>query len=193
MLERGKEGARGVICIYHFVALLLNEEELFTGPSFLSPLREVFNIPIYSATYWDNWPIERERERSPSAVVASDKLEKTRSRINGDSGMEPRENSDLPMKSPVLPLLKFDAIRSLLLKKEPFKEGVKVQMRPGSPFMCRVNPLGRWGGLSVGHVLVLSLRSSPMRAVSAMRRGKRGRKKASVGDKLIMEGARASS
>ena len=60
--------------------------------------------------------------------------------------------------------------------------------------MCRVNPLGGWwDGLSVGHVLVLSLRSSPMRAVSAMRRGKRGRKKASVGDKLIMEGARASS
>ena len=74
-----------MICIYHFVALLHNEGELFTG----SPLREVFNIPIYSATYWDNWPIERERERSPSAVVASDKPEKTRSRINGDSGMEP--------------------------------------------------------------------------------------------------------
>ena len=143
--------------------------ELFTGPP-LSPLREVFNIPIYSATYWDNWPIERERERSPSAVVASDKPEKTRSRINGDSGMEPKENSDLPMKSPVLPLLKFDAIRSLLLRREPFKEGVKVQMRPGSPFMCRVNPLGWWDGLPVGHVLVLSLRSSPMRAVSAMRR-----------------------
>ena len=47
----------------------------------------------------------------------------------------------------------------------------------------------------VGHVLVLSLRSSPMRAVSAMRRRKKkeGRKKASVGDKLIMEGARAPS
>ena len=75
------------------------------------------------------------------------------------------------MKSPVLPLLKFDAIRSLLLRREPFKEGVKVQMRPGSPFMCRVNPLGGWwDGLPVGHVLVLSLRSSPMRAVSAMRR-----------------------
>ena len=48
----------------------------------------------------------------------------------------------------------------------------------------------------VGHVLVLSLRSSPMRAVSAMRRRrkkKEGRKKASVGDKLIMEEARAPS
>ena len=79
------------------------------------------------------------------------------------------------MKSPVLPLLKFDAIRSLLLRGEPFKEGVKVQMRPGSPFMCRVNPLGGWwDGLPVGHVLVLSLRSSPMRAVSAMRRRRKG-------------------
>ena len=48
-----------MICIYHFVALLHNEGELFTGPPFLSPLREVFNIPIYSTTYWDNWPIER--------------------------------------------------------------------------------------------------------------------------------------
>ena len=166
-----------MICIYHFVALLHNEGELFTGPPFL---REVFNIPIYSATYWDNWPIERgKREISLSAVVASDKPEKTRSRINGDSGMEPKENSaESPlMKSPVLPLLKFDAIRSLLLRREPFKEGVKVQMRPGSPFMCRVNPLGGWwDGPPVGHVLVLSLRSSPMRAVSAMRRrkGERG-------------------
>ena len=74
--------------------------------------------------------------------------------------MEPKNRlarSASLFKSPVVPLFKFDAIRSLLFKREPFKEGVKVQMRPtpSSPFMCRVNPV------RVGHVLVL-LSLSPL-------------------------------
>ena len=127
-------------------------------------------------------------------MVASDKPEKTRSRINGDSGMEPKENSSesLLMKSPVLPLLKFDAIRSLLLRGEPFKEGVKVQMRPGSPFMCRVNPLGgRSAGWSrAGSFSPLISDACCVSNEEEEEERKRGRKKASVGDKLIMEGTR---
>ena len=121
-------------------------------------------------------------------VVASDKPEKTRLRINGDSGMEPKENSDLPMKSPVLPLLKIDAIRNLLLRREPFKEGVKVQMRPGSPFMCRVNPPGWSVGWSRAGSFSPLISDACCVSNEEEEERKRGRKKASVGDKLIMEG-----
>ena len=64
--------ARGAICIYHFVAPRRCRTALEVEEPLAAAVREVFNIPIYSATYWDNWPIERRDLR----LVPSDKPKK---------------------------------------------------------------------------------------------------------------------